>query len=80
MESLRGDAYVEVMRDALVNFPTPDDLSARPDALRAAARQLDRAALYLEAVENMGVIDRRTQRSLNELRGDLNALRAHLRR
>jgi hypothetical protein len=78
MESLCSGEYVETMRDPLVSFPSPADLSARRKALRAAARQLDRAGLYIEAVANMGVLDRATQRSLNELSRDLDVLRAEI--
>lgn len=66
------------MRDPLVSFPSPDDLSARRGALRTAIRQLDRAGLYLEAVANMGVLDHAPQRSLHELRRDLEWLRSHI--
>ncbi|HEV2140483.1 MAG TPA: hypothetical protein VGT01_04770 [Candidatus Dormibacteraeota bacterium] len=46
--------------------------------LRTAARQLERADLYLAAVGAMDLGDRQAARALNQLRSDLDALLRHL--
>ena len=67
------------MREPVVDFPSPEDRFERRDALRIAARQIQRADLYLEAVANMGVLDRASERSLNEIRNGLLVLIASLK-
>jgi len=45
---------------------------------RAAIRQLDRAELYLVAVDSMNLDDRAAQRLLNHLRTEIDSLRRYL--
>jgi len=67
------------MRNAIVQLPQTRTAKEQQQAFRAAIRQLDRAELYLVAVDNMQLNDRATQRLLNHLRTDVESLRRYLR-
>lgn len=66
------------MRSAILQLPSRRTSNERRQVLRAAMRQLDRAELYLAAVAYMDIDDRPAQRSVRELRSDLESLRRHL--
>jgi hypothetical protein len=65
--------------EPLVKFPSPQDQLEKRDKLRAAARQLERADLYIDAVLNMEVADRSVERTLTDIRNELAAIRGRLR-
>ena len=67
------------MSQPLLNFPTPQDQLEKRNQLRAAARQLERADLYIDAVLNMEVADRSVERVLTDIRHELAAVRGRLR-
>ena len=69
---------VEVMRNAILQLPEQRTSSEQRQVLRAAIRQLDRAEIYLAAVSYMQIDDDAAQRSLNQLRTDLDGLKRHL--
>jgi hypothetical protein len=58
----------------------PEQRSANDQrrVLRAAIRQLERAEIYLDAVDYMDLGDGAAQRALIKLRADLNGLREYL--
>ena len=66
------------MRNALVQLPDRRSDAERRQVLRAAIRQLERADVYLAAVEAMAIEDRDANRLLLLLRGDVQDLRRHL--
>lgn len=66
------------MRNALVQLPDRRSDAERRQVLRAAIRQLERADVYLAAVEAMALEDRDANRLLLLLRGDVRDLRRHL--
>ena len=66
------------MRSAMLQLPEARSASERRQVLRAAMRQLERAEIYLAAVAYMDLDDRPAQRSLNQLRSDLDGLRRYL--
>jgi hypothetical protein len=66
------------MRNAVLRLPTARNSSEQRQVLRAAIRQLERADLYLVAVEYMELNDREAQRSLDRLRSDLQSLRRYI--
>jgi hypothetical protein len=66
------------MRSALVQLAETRTAGDHRKVLWAAIRQLERADLYLAAVEAMGVDDLQSRRALNRLRSDLDSLRRHL--
>jgi hypothetical protein len=66
------------MRSAILQLPSHRDANERRQVLRAAIRQLDRAEIYLAAVAYMDIDDRAAQRSVGQLRSDLNSLKGHL--
>jgi hypothetical protein len=66
------------MRNAIVQMPATRTAGEQRQVLRAAIRQLERAEIYLTAVAHMGLDDRAAQRSLMQLRADLDLLRRHL--
>ena len=69
---------VKVMRNAILQLPEQRTSSEQRQVLRTAIRQLDRAEIYLAAVSYMQIDDRAAQRSLNQLRTDLDGLKRHL--
>lgn len=66
------------MRNAILQLPETRTASERRQALRAAIRQVERAEIYLAAAAYMALDDREAQRSLNQLRTDVESLRRHL--
>ena len=66
------------MRSAILQLPSRRNANERRQVLRAAIRQLDRAEIYLAAVDYMDIDDRAAQRSVRQLRSDLNSLKGHL--
>ena len=62
----------------MLQLPEARSASERRQVLRAAMRQLERAEIYLAAVAYMDLDDRPAQRSLNQLRSDLDGLRRYL--
>jgi hypothetical protein len=66
------------MRNAVLQLPTARNSSEQRQVLRAAIRQLERADLYLVAVEYMELNDREAQRALDRLRSDLESLRRYI--
>jgi hypothetical protein len=66
------------MRNEVVPLPQTRTPSEQLEISRAAIRQLDRAELYLVAVDSMNLDDRGAQRLLNHLRTDLASLRRYL--
>ncbi|HEV2477497.1 MAG TPA: hypothetical protein VGX22_13220 [Candidatus Dormibacteraeota bacterium] len=66
------------MRAAVVQLPATRTANESRQVLRTAARQLERADLYLSAVGAMDLGDRQAARALNQLRSDLDALLRHL--
>ncbi len=66
------------MRNAIVQLPEQRTTGERRQVLRAAIRQVERAEIYLAAVAHMDLDDRAVERTLRQLRADLDALRRHL--
>jgi hypothetical protein len=66
------------MRNAIVQLPERRTAGERRQVLRAAIRQLERADVYLAAVAFMDIDDRAAERSLSQLRADLDGLRRYL--
>ena len=66
------------MRSAILQLPSGRNANERRQVLRAAIRQLDRAEIYLAAVAYMDIDDRAAQRSVRQLRSDLNSLKGNL--
>lgn len=66
------------MRSAILQLPEKRTSNEQRQVLRAAIRQLDRAEIYLAAVSYMQLDDQAAQRSVRQLRADLDALKRHL--
>jgi hypothetical protein len=66
------------MRNAILQLPETRSAGEQRQVLRAAMRQLERAELYLAAVAYMELDDRAANRSLNQLRTDLESLKRYL--
>ena len=66
------------MRNAIVQLPQTRTAKDRRQVLRAAIRQLDRAELYVVAVDSMNLHDRAAQRLLNHIRTEIDSLRRYL--
>lgn len=66
------------MRNAIVQMPEARSPAEERQVLRAAARQLERADLYLAAVAAMGLADLDASRAVSRLRSDLEGLRRRL--
>ena len=66
------------MRSAVLQLPVARTDSERRQVLRAAIRQLERAAIYLDAVEYMDLDDRAAGRALGQLKSDLRSLQQYL--
>ena len=62
----------------MLRLPDTRTANDRRQVLRAAIRQLDRAELYMVAVEHMEVDDSQARRLIHRLRADLESLRIHL--
>jgi hypothetical protein len=66
------------MRNAIVQLPAHRTVGEQRQVLRAAIRQVERAEIYLAAVQHMDLDDRAVERTIRQLRADLDALRRHL--
>jgi hypothetical protein len=66
------------MRNAILQLPDSRTANERRNVLRAAIRQLERAEIYLAAVEYMELDDRASQQAVRKLRADAYGLRRHL--
>jgi len=66
------------VRSAVVQLPKTRTAKDQRQVFRAAIRQLDRAELYLVAVDSMNLDDRAAQRLLNHLRTEIDSLRRYL--
>jgi acyl-CoA reductase-like NAD-dependent aldehyde dehydrogenase len=66
------------MRSAILQLPDARTANERRTVLRAAMRQLERAEIYLAAVEYMELDDRASQHAVRKLRADAHSLRRHL--
>jgi len=66
------------MRSAVLQLPTSRSANERRQVLRAAIRQLERAEIYLAAVDYMELDDREAQRAVRRLRTDVDSLARHL--
>ena len=66
------------MRNAILQMPDQRANNEERRVLLAAIRQLDRAEIYVAAVAYMQLSDRAAERSIRQLRADLNALKRHL--
>jgi nucleoside 2-deoxyribosyltransferase len=66
------------MRNALVQFPGYRSKDDERKVLRAAIRQLERADVYLGAVEAMELNDADAGRAVRRLLADVGSLRRYL--
>jgi len=66
------------MRNALVQFPGHRSRDDERKILRAAIRQLERADVYLGAVEAMELNDVEASRAVRRLLADAGSLRGYL--
>lgn len=66
------------MRNAILELPARRSQNQQRGVLRAAIRQLERADVYLGAVAAMEIGDWPAERSIRQLRDDLEGLRRHL--
>ena len=66
------------MRNAVLQLPASRSDGESRQVLRGAIRQLERADLYLAAVDAMDIGNAESARVLRKLRADLEGLRRHL--
>lgn len=66
------------MRNAILELPARRSQNQQRGVLRSAIRQLERADVYLGAVAAMEIGDWPAERSIRQLRDDLEGLRRHL--
>ena len=66
------------MRSAVLQLPDARTAGERRQVLRAAIRQLERAEIYLAAVDYMELDDPQAGRAISRLRTDVDSLRRHL--
>jgi hypothetical protein len=66
------------MRSAILRMPDHRSGGQQRAVLRTAIRQVDRADVYIAAVASMEIGDWALQRSVRQLRADLEAIRRHL--
>ena len=66
------------MRSAILQLPSRRNANERRQVIRAAIRELDRAEIYLAAVAYMDIDDRAAQRSVGQLRSNVDSLKRHL--
>jgi hypothetical protein len=66
------------MRNAIVQMPDQRTVNEHRQVLRAAIRQLERAALYIASVSYMDLGDPVAGRALTNLRAELDGLHRHL--
>ena len=66
------------MRNAILKMPDLRSGAQQRTVLRTAVRQLERADVYIAAVAAMEIGDWAAQRSIRQLRDDLETIRRHL--
>jgi uncharacterized NAD-dependent epimerase/dehydratase family protein len=66
------------MRNAIVQIPDTRTANERRHVLRAAVRQLERAEIYLAAVNYMDLDDREARRAVSRLRAEVESVRRYL--
>jgi hypothetical protein len=66
------------MRSAVLQLPRARTQGERRQVFRAAIRQLDRAEIYIDAVDAMEMDDREAERVVRHLRAELDGLRRYL--
>lgn len=66
------------MRNAILELPGHRSNNQQRGVLRTAIRQLERADVYLGAVSSMEIGDWDVERSLRQIRADLEGLRRRL--
>jgi hypothetical protein len=66
------------MRNAILKMPDYRSAGEQRAVLRTAIRQLERADIYIAAVAAMEIGDWAPQRSIRQLRDDLERVRRHL--
>jgi hypothetical protein len=66
------------MRSAVLQLADTRTTTEHRDVLQAAARQLERADIYLAAVASMELDDPDAQRAVRGLRANTESLRRHL--
>lgn len=66
------------MRNAIVQIPDTRTANERRHVLRAAIRQLERAEIYLAAVNYMELDDREARRAVSRLRAEVEGVRRYL--
>ena len=62
----------------MLQLPESRTAKERRQVLRSAMRQLERAEVYLDAVEYMDLDDREAERAVYQLKADLRALSRYL--
>jgi hypothetical protein len=77
-ETSHAPSYFEGMRSAILQLPDARTANEQRQVLRAAIRQLERAEIYLAAVDHMELEDRAARRAIRQLRSDIGSLRLHL--
>jgi len=66
------------MRNAIVQMPDTRTANERRHVLRAAIRQLERAEIYLAAVNYMELDDKEARRAVSKLRAEVESVRRYL--
>lgn len=66
------------MRNPIVPMPATSTAGDLSQALHAAIRQLDRAEIYLAAVDYMELDDREARRAVTRLRAEVDGVRRYL--
>jgi hypothetical protein len=66
------------MRSAILQLPDARTANERRKVLRAAIRQLERAEIYLAAVDYMEIEDGASRHAVRKLRADVDSLMRHL--
>jgi hypothetical protein len=66
------------MRNAIVQLPEQRTSNEQRQVLRAAIRQLERAEIYVAAVDYMDLGDPAVNQALMKIRADLVGLQRHL--
>jgi hypothetical protein len=66
------------MRNAILKMPDHRSAGEQRAVLRTAIRQLERADVYVAAVAAMEIGDWAAQRSIRQLRDDLESVRRHM--
>ena len=66
------------MRNAILKMPDHRSAGEQRVVLRTAIRQLERADVYIAAVAAMEIGDWAAQRSIRQLRDDLESVRRHM--